>query len=292
MNITRIVIITVLILIIVYCINRWFFTSNIVYDIMCKANETAQAGSLQPPTGLGAITTTNSNVIFNSTLDEDNTHNFMLSVWFYIDNWGTNNLSKYKNILFMAPNENIPSASDNFSLTGLSSKYCNSDSDSFTQYRNLNICLDKFENNLLIDIETVDEGNSCANDTVYTRYVLKNIPVQKWNNLTISVDTKTLDVYLDGKLRNSFIMHGIYKTSIATAVPKNNIYLGSLNTNVVGFDGFITRVRYQTNPINPQEAYNIYKEGINASLASSLFNKYGLKVSFLEYNKEKGSLII
>ena len=59
-----------------------------------------------------------------------------------------------------------------------------------------------------------------------------------------------------------------------------------------GFEGFITRIRYENDSINPQEAYNIYKEGIDKSLAKSLFNKYRLKVSFLEYNKEKGSISI
>ena len=71
-----------------------------------------------------------------------------------------------------------------------------------------------------------------------------------------------------------------------------NLYLGNLGTPNIGFEGFITRVRYQPQAINPQEAYNIYKEGINASLANSLYNKYGLKVSFLEYNKERGSFVI
>ena len=58
------------------------------------------------------------------------------------------------------------------------------------------------------------------------------------------------------------------------------------------FEGFITRIRYEGNAINPQEAYNIYKAGISSSLANSMYNKYRLKVSFLEYNKEKGSITI
>ena len=65
-----------------------------------------------------------------------------------------------------------------------------------------------------------------------------------------------------------------------------------IGANNVGFEGFITRIRYQPNAINPQEAYNIYKEGISASLAKSIYNKYGLKVSFLEYDQERGSFTI
>ena len=54
----------------------------------------------------------------------------------------------------------------------------------------------------------------------------------------------------------------------------------------------VVRVRFEPNAINPQEAYNIYKEGINSSLAKSLYDKYSMKVSFLEYNKERGSFTI
>ena len=55
----------------------------------------------------------------------------------------------------------------------------------------------------------------------YTRYVVKNVPIQKWNCLILSVDTKTFDVYLDGKLRNSFILHGIYKNKLESGNTKN-----------------------------------------------------------------------
>jgi hypothetical protein len=71
-----------------------------------------------------------------------------------------------------------------------------------------------------------------------------------------------------------------------TGTPSSNNGVNS------SFEGFITRIRYEGNSINPQDAYNIYKEGINSSLANSMFNKYRLKVSFLEYNKEKGSFTI
>jgi hypothetical protein len=142
--------------------------------------------------------------------------------------------------------------------------------------------------------------SALANRRNYTRYKIPNISVQKWNNLTLSIDTRTLDVYLDGKLRNSFIMHGLYNNFYSTS-EKKNIYIGNMaqGTSAAnneglnsGFEGFITRIRYENDSINPQEAYNIYKEGIDKSLAKSLFNKYRLKVSFLEYNTEKGSFEI
>jgi hypothetical protein len=96
-----------------------------------------------------------------------------------------------------------------------------------------------------------------------------------------------MDIYLGGKLVKSYILPGIFKSL------ENNIYLGQgiSNTNI-GFDGYITRVRYLTYFINPEESYQIYRDGINSSLARNLFNKYRLKLSFLEFDKEKGAIII
>ena len=42
---------------------------------------------------------------------------------------------------------------------------------------------------------------------------------------------------------------------------------------------------------NPQEAYNIYKSGKGGSIGN-IFNKYRIKVAFLDDNVEKGSFEI
>jgi hypothetical protein len=286
MKVSNIIIITILILLILWLSTRFLFITDIIYDIMCDAK--LQANSQATDGKYDSLFTTNKNVIANKDFNENNTSNLMLSAWFYVDNWG-NEISNEKNILYVSttPNSITPPELTN-KLVGISSSV-EALNDPVTPYKNLSISLDKYENNLLIDIETYSD--STENKTTYTRYLIKNIPIQKWNNITLSVDTKTLDVYLDGKLRNSFILHGIYKNKYENNGRKN-IYLGNLGGSNVGFEGFITRIRYQPQSINPQEAYNIYKDGINASLTKSLYNKYGLKVSFIEYDKERGSFTI
>jgi len=234
------------------------------------------------------------NMIKNEDFNENSTANFMLSVWFYIDNWG-NNINKEKNILFLGNSNNIKTHDDLKSQSsGISKRVCGSEEmgtdAQLINYKNLNVCLDDYQNILNIDIETLPKSETDSSGC-FTRYAIKNIPIQKWNCLIISVDTKTMDVYLDGKLRNSFILHGPYKSELGSTY-KKNIYLGKQGGDNIGFEGYITRVRYEPNSINPKEAYNIYKDGINASLAKSVFNKYSLKVSFLEYNKERGSFLI
>lgn len=283
MDAYKVVLIIFLILLIIWILGKLFFTTNIVYDIMCDASVVAANLEMDNQ----SLFSKNKNIV--TDFNDNSTTNFMLSVWFYIDDW-ENKISKEKNVLFMSNTPIANPAFDNPSdFMGISKKNCKNGADTGVTYKNLNIALDDYNNNLLIDIET-QPGDATDGSYCYTRYLVKNISVQKWNCLTISVDTKILDVYLDGKLRNSFILPNIYNSSDLTN--RNKMYLGHINERSPGFQGVITRIRYEPNSINPQEAYNIYKEGINSSLAKSLYDKYSMKVSFLEYNKEKGSFTI
>jgi hypothetical protein len=290
MNIKSIIIIIILLIVLIWGLNNLFFKTNIIFDIMCDAKLPAER--YDSANASSSYFSSNKNVIFSKAIPETNSSNFMLSVWFFIDNWG-DNISNEKNILFMAGRETAITVSQLTSaISGISSKVTLESSGNF--YKNINIALDKYENNLFIDIESYLDKPSSGNKANYTRYKIPNIAVQKWNNLTLSVDTRTLDVYLDGKLRNSFILHGLYK-NYNVDQSKKNIYIGNMqlagSTENSGFEGYITRIRYEGNSINPQDAYKIYKAGINSKLATSIFNKYRLKISFLEYNKEKGTIV-
>ena len=46
------------------------------------------------------------------------------------------------------------------------------------------------------------------------------------------------------------------------------------------------------NATNPQQAWDIYKKGYGGSVLGELFNKYRIKVSFLQDNVEHQSLEI
>jgi hypothetical protein len=289
----NIIILVILALVLLWGLNNIFLKTNIIYDRMCEAS--AESTEID-------ATSSSKNIIAAKDIPETTASNFTLSVWFYIDNWG-NDIGNEKNILFMATNYTARTFTDFIEDTtpfsGISTYKSTGPPTSPIIYKNINIALDKYENNLFIDIECFPDRAGTTNQppqTIYARYKIPNVSVQKWNNLTISVDGRTLDVYLDGKLRNSFILHGLYKNFDSNNA-KKHIYLGTLpggttSNGNIGFEGFITRVRFEGDSCNPQDAYNIYKEGIDASLANSIFNKYSLKVSFLEYNKEKGSFKI
>ena len=115
------------------------------------------------------------------------------------------------------------------------------------------------------------------------RFTVKNFPLQRWVNLIISVYNKTIDIYLDGKLVQSNLLKGI-----PVVDSSQEFYI----TPGGGFSGWTTNFKYWPQPVNPQEAYDIYKDGYGGSLLGNIFNKYKLKISFLNENVEQGSIEI
>tara|TARA_B100000886_G_C20356078_1_gene463046 strand:- start:164 stop:1108 length:945 start_codon:yes stop_codon:yes gene_type:complete len=117
------------------------------------------------------------------------------------------------------------------------------------------------------------ENISCSNVTEQ-EVVIENIPLQKWNHFAVAANTRTMDVYLNGKLVrsqafNNVINTGDFNSGGITVTPNG------------GFGGFISKVQYYNYFITPQEAYNIYRGGFGDVFASAL-NKYNMSVTFYE----------
>lgn len=118
-----------------------------------------------------------------------------------------------------------------------------------------------------------DNNISCSNVTEQ-EVVIENIPLQKWNHFAVAANTRTMDVYLNGKLVrsqafNNVINTGDFNSGGITVTPNG------------GFGGFISKVQYYNYFITPQEAYNIYRGGFGDVFASAL-NKYNMSVTFYE----------
>ena len=126
-------------------------------------------------------------------------------------------------------------------------------------------------------------GSASAGNSVTHQCNVKNFPLQKWVNLIISAYGRTLDVYIDGKLVRTCILPGVAKVDA-----KSNITI----TPNGGFNGWTSNFMYWDKSTNPQEAYNIYKNGFGGSLLGNLFNKYRIKFAFMTDNKEVSSIEI
>ena len=191
----------------------------------------------------------------------DSASNFSYSIWFYVNDWGVD-LAKTKPLL----------------IRGKSGVY------------NPSITLAPYENNINIMITTYptkggsdNSSHSAANLSSTHPCTVRNFPLQKWVNLIVSLNGRTLDVYIDGKLVRTCILPGVAKVD-----PNANINI----TPGGGFNGYTSNLQYFAYPLNPQEAYNIYKEGPGTSGLFGFFDKYKLKVSYLVDNQEKASISI
>ena len=114
-------------------------------------------------------------------------------------------------------------------------------------------------------------------------WVINNIPLQKWCNISITTTTRAVDTYIDGKLVNTHTLPGVPLTSEGA-----NIML----TPNGGFDGETSKFRYYSRTLSPREAYEIYREGPGSNWLSDLLNQYKIKLSFLKDNEEINSFSI
>ena len=130
------------------------------------------------------------------------------------------------------------------------------------------VVLGALENNIDTTL-TCYSSNTNTGGTVPYTCTVANVPIQKWTNLIISVYGRTLDTYLDGKLVRTCLLPG-------TAYVDNSadVYV----TPSGGFDGWTSKFQYYPNPLNPQEAYNIYAAGYGESTTGS----YQIQISLIE----------
>ena len=134
-----------------------------------------------------------------------------------------------------------------------------------------------------------ETGTGTENSSQSIASTIKNIPLQKWTNITITSNNRSLDTYLDGKLVKTSLLTGPIHVNGSSDITICGSEPGAQVADP-GFSGNIAKVRYYSRTLNPREAYELYKEGYSGSLFGNLFNKYKLKFSLITDNKESASL--
>lgn len=186
--------------------------------------------------------------------DSNSSANFTYSVWFYVDDWNY----RYGEPKIVLAHGGASQSSGGFGIV-----------------------LGGMQNDLNIAVETYPSETS-TEGSQHTCNV-QNIPLQKWVHCLVSVYGKSLDVYIDGKLVRTCVLPGIAKVDVS-----KDVFITPLG----GFSGYTSNFQFFPNATNPQEAYNIYKKGFGGSALGNLFNKYRIKIVFLEDNQEQGSFEI
>lgn len=188
-----------------------------------------------------------------------NANNYGYSVWIYVDSWITS-----------ASASSV--ASDNLKKNILTR--CVGSAAAFNLY------LDNAQNNLKLLMHGTT--NPCN---------IKNIKLQKWVNITMSVYGNTVDLYLDGKL---------VRTCVLTAIPitptsADTLFVGGAITSCKATDGdlrgYISNVVYKSDYFTPEEAWNIYSAGYSGAGMFDFVNRYKLNFSIIKDNQTVGEVV-
>ena len=185
--------------------------------------------------------------------DSSPASNFTYSIWFYIEDWNYR-YGQPKIIFGRVNKDREPQPSATLGAT---------------------------RNDLTISLSCYPPiGGGQGDKSVVHNCKLQNIPIQKWNHLLFSVYGKSMDVYLDGKLARTCVLPGTAKVT-----DSSNVYV----TPAGGFSGSTAKLQYWDSATNPQQAYNIYKQG---SSNLSLLDKYKVIISMYNDGEETGSITI
>lgn len=82
-------------------------------------------------------------------------------------------------------------------------------------------------------------------------YTLKDVPLKKWTQIAIVVQTNTIDIYVNGKIKRSENLYGL------PVLNNGNLIVN----NWSGFDGHISSITYSAKSLNPKELNNLYVLG-------------------------------
>jgi hypothetical protein len=103
------------------------------------------------------------------------------------------------------------------------------------------------------------------------------VDLQRWINLTISVNGRIVDVYMDGKLTRSCVLSDL---PLAGNDGTQQITFGGPD----GFSGYFGTVQFSGSALSPDKIYGLYQAGpypsIDSGFLGFLASKIGIKLQY------------
>ena len=183
--------------------------------------------------------------------NEDRGLEFTWSFWVYIDDLDYRR-GELKNVFVKGDNIYKNSRDAN--------KYNSNNDDYLDEELNNNInstgvYLTPYDNKLLFVFNTFE--------SLVEKFEIGNIPMNKWVNIIIRCENKTIDVFLNSTFTKRYILNSLHKQNY------NNVYIGKNG----GFAGFVSNLWYFNHALGTQEISNIYKGGANTNLLNDKTSK-------------------
>ena len=176
---------------------------------------------------------------------------FTISTWVYLNNWNYR-IGMNKHILSIGGNtfDTLRVYLSPFS-TQLNVRLQTKELNSVPSNTTPSIPSDNLLNSTAPTFFSTVQTNSELTDS-FAICDLPAIDMQRWVNITVSVDGRTCDIYMDGKLARSCVLPSFYKVDTG--------YSAKL-LNYGGFGGYIGNTTLYGTALNPAEIYSIYNSG-------------------------------
>lgn len=180
----------------------------------------------------------------NAPLSDGSDGAYGMQFWMYIKDWNTN-FGKEKHVLSRSDVTN-------------------------SQIMNPNITLHPTENTLKVSVsvfpsgdtssklEPAPVGHSGATDDVFMCEV-PDIPLQSWVSVSLTVFSRNLDIYINGKLVKSCVLSGVPKKAIGDIVMNKD----------GGFSGYVCGFYHYPRMLVPSDAQSFYSAGTSCSAKTS-----------------------
>jgi len=192
------------------------------------------------------------------SINEEYGLEFTWNVWFYVDKINKDPGS-YQRIFSKGNNESNTTGVNPLLKTNIDKKIVNASPGLFiTQQDNSTILPSR------IPAKTTDSQvnlyfvlNTFKNKDTVQEYAetitINNIPIKKWVCVTMRVEHKTADIYINGVLtqRKTFLN-----------LPRQNYY-DTIIGDSEGFSGFISSLRYYSRALNYEEIQSVFGKGPN-----------------------------
>ena len=104
------------------------------------------------------------------------------------------------------------------------------------------------------------------------------INLQKWVNIIVTINNRSVDIYLNGKLVKTHTFDNVIDS---TQINKGDLLI----TPDGGFSGFVSKIQYLPFHISPERAWDIYKSGYGDALETAL-NQYNMSLTFYKNDTE------
>lgn len=128
---------------------------------------------------------------------------------------------------------------------------------------------------MVIKMNTFNVSPSCEvgsndpdinNESCYLeKCVINNIPVKKWVHFTVIVINTNIDIYVNGYLKKRCLLKGIPRLN------QGDVYIAS-TTNLNGFDGYISRLKYYNYALPIWQIERNNQEGPSSQIDQSVLD--------------------